>query len=322
MARIVYLAFPIRGIYGGQKMIIRHVETLRELGFDAVWWNNTQGRPPTWFEFDVPREVNRPFRPDDILVVPSDAPTALATLAAGDHRVIVFEQNQFSFAAMAYEAIDQFPADRRPTFIAVGQTNAASIRRAYPEARIEIVPCFADERLFRPGAVREDAIAYAPRKRMREGHMIRAFFRRVHPRHAALPWSELTRAPEREVARTFAASSLYLSLSRFESVGMTTLEAMACGCICAGFTGVGGREYATTANGFWVADDDCEAAADALAQAADLVQTGGPALRRCREAAQDTARQWSYERFRVALEEVWERLAPQARTLELRVRSS
>ncbi len=97
---------------------------------------------------------------------------------------------------------------------------------------------------------------------------------------------------------------------------MTTLEAMAAGCVCAGFTGVGGDEYATPDNGFWVPNEDCEAAADALALAADLSQTGGAPLRLMLEAGHETARQWSYAAFRVALEEVWMRLAPEARLRE------
>jgi hypothetical protein len=66
----------------------------------------------------------------------------------------------------------------------------------------------------------------------------------------------------------------------------------AAGRICAGFTGVGGREFARPENGFWVPEDDCIAAADALADAADLVRAGGPALNRRREAGYETARQW------------------------------
>lgn len=158
------------------------------------------------------------------------------------------------------------------------------------------------------------AVAYSPRKRQSEAKIIQAFFKKVHARHAALPWSEITNLAEREVARALGSSSLFLSLSRFESVGMTPLEAMASGAICAGFTGIGGREFATDANGFWVPEDDCEAAADALAEAADLVATGGAPLRQMREAAFETAQQWSYARFVTALEDVWTRLAPEART--------
>jgi glycosyltransferase involved in cell wall biosynthesis len=111
----------------------------------------------------------------------------------------------------------------------------------------------------------------------------------------------------------FADCELYLSLNRFESVGMTTLEAMASGCLCAGFTGVAGDEYATAQNGFWAPDDDCLAAAEALGAAADVLATGGPRLTQMPEASRETAAMWSYAAFRAALEATWMRLAPEAR---------
>lgn len=83
--------------------------------------------------------------------------------------------------------------------------------------------------------------------------------------------------------------------------------------MCAGFAGLGGLEYATPANGFWVAEDDLEAAADALARAADLALAGGPPLARRLDAARETADRWSFAAFRLAIEAVWSRLAPEAR---------
>ncbi|HEY8574086.1 glycosyltransferase [Phenylobacterium sp.] len=314
MPRIVYFAFP-GGVQGGVKMILRHVETLRELGFDAVCYLGAGNRPPDWFEHRAPIEVGAPVRPDDILVFPDDAHEALKVAATAPSRTIVFSQNPYYFAAVGFEALERFPPERLPVFIAVGQQLAAFVRRAFPQARVEVVPCFADERVFRPGCEKRDVVAYAPRKRPLEADAIRGMFRRLHPEHAGLGWTRVQDATERQVADAFGGARLFLSLSRLESVGMTPLEAMAAGCVCAGFVGVGGREYATDDNGFWAPDEDCEAAADALARAADLVRTGGQGLAHVIEAGRETARRWSYAAFRARLEEVWSRLAPEARTL-------
>lgn len=313
MPRIVYFSFSNGEIAGGQKVIFRHVEALRRLGFDAIIWRNPSNPHPTWLDSDAPVEVQTPFAPDDILVLPNDAPNAMAAVAGMAQRSVIFCQNQFSFACFAEQGADAFPADRFPTVITVGATISKTVRRMYPAARIELIPCFADERVFRPGPDRQHAVAASPRKRMMEVKAIEVFLRKFHPRHTALPWRQLINVPEAEVARTFASSTLMLSLSRHESVGMTPLEAMACGCVVAGFTGIGGRDFATAENGFWVPEDDCEAAADALAQAADLVLTGGAHLRRVLEAGRATADAWSYGRFVRDLEEVWMRLAPEAR---------
>jgi len=313
MSRIVYLAFPNGLATGGQKMILRHVETLRDLGFDAVVWRNAASTMPTAFQHAAPVEVGTAFRDDDILVAPSDAPNAIQAIAGMAQASVIFCQAHVTLASMGFGAIDHYPADRPPTLMAVGHSEAAWLRRAYPRARVEVVPCFADERIFKPGGPRQSQVACNVQKRRDEARLIETIFRRLHPAMAEIPWTRLEGVAETEVARVFAASSLYLALGRFEAVGITALEAMASGCVCAGFTGTGGRDYATAENGFWVAEDDCYAAADALAQACDLVRAGGPALARRLDAGFETARTWSYAAFRTALEDFWMRHGPQAR---------
>jgi glycosyltransferase involved in cell wall biosynthesis len=313
MPRIVYVLLSDGGIAGGHKMILRHVETLRDLGFDAVCYIGAQSKAPSWLDYKVPLEFGTPVKADDILVIPEDAHDALRTAFEAKLRTLAFSQGCYSFAASTYEILDHLPPSQFPPIIAVAPRQANLIRRAYPQAKVEVVPCFADERIFRPAAQKKAAVALVPRKRPLEASAIRGFFRKFHPAHAELGWASLAAASESAVAATFAASTLFLSLSRLESVGLTPLEAMASGCVCAGFTGVGGWEYATPDNGFWAPEDDCEAAADALARAADLVRAGGAPLHRMIEAGRETAEQWSYARFREALEAAWMRLAPEAR---------
>ncbi|THD74438.1 MAG: glycosyltransferase family 1 protein [Phenylobacterium sp.] len=313
MARIIYLAFPSGAVQGGQKMLFRHVETLRALGFDAVCLLGAKSQPPTWFEHAAPVVQGEfPIEADDILAVPDDAPQMLAQVAPIRARTVVISQNPYLFTALSLQAMARFPADRLPPFIVMAPGQAALLGRLYPQAQVERVPCFADERLFAPGA-KTPAVAYAPRKRPVEAASIQGLFGALHPRHASLDWRGLEEATETEVVATLGAASLFLSLSRLESVGLTTLESMASGCVCAGFNGVGGWEYATPENGFWAPDEDCEAAADALAQAADLVETGGAPLKAMVEAGRETAARWSYAAFREALEATWMKLAPEAR---------
>ena len=308
MPRIIYLLLT-GGHHntGGHKMIVRHVEALREMGFDAVCACSSADKPPAWFDHDAPIVQPWPLRPDDIVVAPDDAHLALGNLRQADARVVVFSQNPYWFAVAGFKPLDAYPPERFPTIVAVSDGLAATIRRAYPAADIRVVPCFADERLFRP-AEKRLAVAFAPRKRRVEAVAIRRMFEKFHPRHADLEWIELLDVREPEMADALGRSALFLSLNRLESVGITPLEAMASGCVCAGFTGVGGRAYAGPANGFWVADEDCEAAADALALAADAVKSGGPHLQALVDGGRATAEAWSHAHFREALKETWSRI--------------
>ena len=317
MARILFGLMSQGGIAGGHKMLFRHVEALRELGYDAAFYTNRDNQVPSWFDHGAPVEITPAIAPDDIFVVPDDAPKTMRNVLPAPFRKVILSQNPYPMAAVAFDALDLYPADKLPTFIAVSEGLASTIRRAYPGAQVEIAPCFADERLFRPGPAKRFAVAYAPRKRPLEAQAIRGLFRKLHPRHADLEWVELNGLREAEVARAMGECELFLSLNRLESVGMTTLEAMASGCLCTGFLGVGGREYARPQNGLWVDEDDCEAAADALARAADLVRARSPELEAYRAAAFATAQTWSYARFKPALEAAWSRLAPGLRAAAL-----
>jgi hypothetical protein len=314
MKRIVYGIYSAGGLNGGHKMILRHVEALRGLGFEAVAYTGAENKIPDWFEHRVPVLRAAHVHPDDdVLVLPEDAVNTLRQLSDRSFRLCVLAQSRFELATAGFPVLDLYPPERLPTLIAVGEGIAGLLRRAYPAAAVEVVPAFADERVFRPGAARQDAVACIPRKRQLEAAAIQALLRRFHPEHRGLAWRPIEQAAEAEVAQIMGSSTLFLSLSRLEGLGLTPLEAMASGCVVAGFTGIGGREYATPENGVWVEEDDCEAAAEALARAADLVRAGGKALAARREAGFETARRWSYAAFRARLEEVWMRLAPEAR---------
>jgi hypothetical protein len=308
MPRLVYALFSNGGARGGHKMAVRHVETLCALGFQATLYITNETARPTWLEHDAPVQQGGAILPDDIVVVPEDDGVSLNQLARRGQPTVVFYQGIHS--AARFDRLDAFfPA---PDFIAVGRLQAAELARFYPQARIVHVPCFADERRFAPTA-KTPVIACTPRKRPTEVKTVHAMMGRLHPRHAGLPLLELNDASERAVAQAVASPAPHRSANRFESVGLTPLEAMASGCICAGFMGIGAREYATEQNGFWVVDDNPMAAADALAEAADVVMSGGRALSRRVEAGRATAAQWSYAVFRKALETAWMQLAPQAR---------
>lgn len=310
MPKIFYVIHSSGGITGGQKMAVRHVETLRDLGFDAYCYVANQ--PPGRLSHRAPL-VNGGIAPGTMVVIPDDSADIVRQCVDKPWRTIVFAQNPYYMAIRGLEQIDILGMSPPLTFMAVGERLVATLRRLYPSAEIELVRCFADERTFRPGLPKQPSIAFTPRKRIPESEAIGALFRRLHPHHERFEWARVENASEAETAEAFRASAVFLSLSRLESVGMTTLEAMASGCVCAGFTGVGGLEYASPANGFWAPEDDCEAAADALAEACAVAAAGGPELARRIEAGYETARQWSYAAFRDQLEETWMRLAPEAR---------
>jgi glycosyltransferase involved in cell wall biosynthesis len=167
-----------------------------------------------------------------------------------------------------------------------------------------VAPGFADERIFAPGP-KERIIACIPRKRRMEYEVIRHMFARLRPAGPVWEWQVLDGVSEREVAQAMSRAAVFLSLNRFEGMSLTAVEAMASGCIVAGFTGIGPREYMNSVNGFWAGEDDCEACAEALVRAVALAEEGAGGAALMRHAGQATAHQWSYANFLSALEAFW-----------------
>lgn len=308
--RIVYFAFPrSAGLTGGQKMFMEHVKALVEAGFDAVLRFREEVEPPSWVDSDCPTEHRSTFEPSEILVVPDDAEKAIGTLKAAGARTTIFCQNHLT--TLLWRLPDGILTSVGD-YLACSQTVATRLAERISGATVSVIPAFADERLFRADAKRQEIVC-SPRKRPAEHDYIRFQFQRRHPLADQYAWTALQDQPPAAVVEAFNRANVFLSLSKWEGLGMTTLEAMRAGCVVAGFRGIGGAEYATAENGFWAADEDVDAAVDQLFAAVELCERGGPRLDDMRHAAGATAARYSYEGFRRALLAYWGRMAPGAR---------
>ncbi|WP_293680150.1 glycosyltransferase [uncultured Phenylobacterium sp.] len=304
MPRIVYLTPAASATTGGNKVSFRHVEALVGLGYDAVV-RAAGGGSPDWFEHKAPVEVaSGPPGPDDILVFPEDAAEAMATFADVPNRKVVFCQNPYMAAAQGIGRLPPQTRARYRTFMACSPGVALWISRYLDHDLIGTVPAFADERLFVP-APKTRTIAAIPRKRRQEALAVRHMFGRLHPGADAWTWDVIAGRTEAETAAALGRASVFLSLARLEGMSMTILEAMACGCLVAGFTGIGPREYTTTMNGLWVGEDDCEAAAIALARACTMAEQDEAGAHLIRHAARVTAAKWTHASFVTALDLFW-----------------
>jgi glycosyltransferase involved in cell wall biosynthesis len=303
MRRIVYVSWPARIMAGGIKMAFRHVEALRELGFDAVL-ASIEPQPPTWFESTAPLlPLTELVRGTDVLVFPENY-TLLAEYTAWPNRKVVFCQNQYKVPIGLAGRQDYADYGVRH-LICPGQVIAAYCRRRFPTQELFIVPNYIDASVFFPQEPKKAQIALSPGKRPVEADFVQDLFRSDNPNFAGLPWVRIAGVGEAEVARILRESALYLSLARFEAFGLSTLEAMASGCLVAGFTGFGGQDYATACNGFWAAEDDCLECADRLTLAARLLFEGGQRQQQMIAAARATARSYDRARFLEALGACW-----------------
>ncbi len=296
MSRIVYLSWPAHEITGGIKMAFRHVETLREAGYDAIVVTS-DGRPPDWFETSAPVfPLGELQIHSDILVFPENNPNILRQLAAWPNRKIVFCQSQ-QRVYWGLSGARDYRDFGVTCMICVGATTAVFCRRRCPSQPIYIVPNYVDTALFRPAAPKRLQVAFAPRKRPMEAGIIEDLFKAENLEFRSVPWVPISGLKEVEVARILGESALYLSLCQHEAFALSILEALACECVVAGFTGFGARDYTNSSNGFWAAEDDCLEATDRLAQAARLYVEGGERLRDLREVSAATVHLYERSQF-------------------------
>ena len=311
MARIVYLSWPATEISGGIKAAFQHVELLVEAGLDAVVASQ-DGALPRWFETRAQVTPLEQVRATDVLVFPENGAHLFKAFANAPNRRVVFCQNPFQ----VHQGLDGrlSYADLGATHIMCPSHSVMHFcRRRFPGMPLAYTPFHVDHARFASRAPKTLQIAAVPRKRMLEFGAIADLFRASYPQYRDLPWVFMHKATEAQVAETMGKSAVFLSLARLEAHGMTTLEAMASGCLVAGFTGVaGGTDSATVRNGFWAAEDDVPHCADQLACAVRLAQDRGNVYDAMVAEGRRTA--WEYRREESArlLLEFWRSVLPQA----------
>jgi len=308
MLQIVFFSPPADVINGGIKYIFRMAETLRAAGHNTVVIEEKERRPQ-WFLSNIPivgQNVLKP-NPDQVYVLPEDQVHLLATLKDWPQRKIIYSQNHF-YSTYRLGDLQSYADFGVSHVLCSSRTICDYMRVRHPKVTAHFVPYSIDTALFKP-AFKHNRIAFIPRKRPVEAAYIRDLFRFTQPQYRDWEWQELSNMSEADVARAMNQAKVFLSLSRLEGFGLTPLEAMAAGCVVTGFTGIGGREYATAGNGFWASEDDFPACIDQIKAAIDLSQEEGKARESYFANGRKTLAAYTPEIFRQAVKDVWEKIS-------------
>jgi hypothetical protein len=313
MARIVYLSWPPKEITGGIKAAFQHVELLVEVGMDAVV-ASPDGSGPNWFETAAKTIAFDAIRGDDVLVFPENNASYLAAFAASGQRKVVFCQNPY----LVHQGLGGRLSYRDWGVSHVMCPSHSVLQfcvRRFPGMKLAYTPFFIDHSRFKFRGEKTLQIAVVPRKRMMEFGAIADLLRAWHPDLREVPWTVLHGVTEMQVAGGMGRSAVFLSLARLEAHGMTALEAMATGCVVAGFAGVhGGTDSATTKNGFWAAEDDVYGCVEQLANALRLAKTGGEAFQAMVQEGRRTAHEYRREEAARLLLDFWKQTDLSPRT--------
>jgi hypothetical protein len=310
MPRIVYLSWPAREISGGIKAAFQHVELLNEGGLEAIVATE-DAAAPSWFETSAPVCGLGKVRADDVLVFPENSAQLLQGFASRPNAKLVFCQSPL----LAWQGLGTLPscADAGISHIMCpSHTVLHFCRSRFRGVKLGYTPFHIDPSRFACTGTKTLQIACVPRKRPNEFRAIVDLFRALYPQHRRLDWVYLHQASEAQVAKAMGQSAVFLSLARLEAHGMTALEAMASGCIVAGYSGVaGGTDTATARNGFWAAEDDLAGCVDQLARAVQLAIDRDRTYHAMVEEGRRTAHEYRREEAARRLLEFWRAVLPE-----------
>lgn len=325
---------PLPRFSGGMAVIAQVAAYLHEAGEDAALVLREAPTPARSAEIaalapGVPTLLWDELRltPEDRWIVPEGWPMALGPGLSAKARCLLYVQNWAYLHGLLPEGTRW--QDLPVGLFAVSDPVAWFVRettgRDVPVLRPAIRPD-----LFHPEPGRNEAaplcageaprIAWMPRKNKALARQIRDIFEaRLGLAETGGPaplWVEIHGRSREEVAGLLRSSHIFLATGFPEGCPLPPLEALASGCLLAGFGGFGGwdymrqalpggftpwwplREVPWEANGFFAADADVIGAALALEQAVYLVRTGGDALAALRRAGARTAAWYSPERQR------------------------
>lgn len=283
---------PLPALSGGGMVLLqlaRQLQSMGKLGGLLFWEHPIAG------EGDLPwiKASQVSMRSGDTYIVPEGWPNALTFGFRAGCRCIVYCQN-WSYLFHGLESGVHW-RDLPVEFLAVSDPVAWHLGQVLGR-RPGIVRPAIDHGVFHPPESRPNGpvrIGFMPRKNKALAEQIRRIFEERNPK-AEVEWVAIHGLDRGGVAEVLRTCHVFLATGFPEGFALPPLEAMACGCLCVGFTGFGGwdymrqvesagyvphgynlRETTWAGNGWWTADGDVLGAAMGLERALETLRTAG-----------------------------------------------
>ena len=304
--RIIFFLAPFTVPFGGVATILDHVRVLSNNGISA-WVAMPEQPTLDFYQTDAPTIIYREsleVSEADICVFPEGLLGYNQALKGSPARRLMFCQNQYylPFSARADLGFSEFHLDG---VIASSIAVQSCLEDLYGLQNIPLIPYAIDPSAYARESNKKRQIAFMPRKLGDYVSFIHATFVRMYPDYSEVPWVAIHQMTRREAAKVLAESAIFLSLSDKESFGLPPLEAMASGCVVAGFHGDGGREYMNEGNGWWAETGDWRACVRGLAAGLDTFDKGGDVLEAYHRRAMQTVEAYSVEIMQEKLLAYW-----------------
>lgn len=319
---------PLRKPSGGMAVMVQLAAHLRQAGYPVFFVVTAELPPGLRADADIPVLRLKEIGPgeQDRWIVPEGWPALLAPGLQARCRCAVYVQSWAYVQGILPERVAWRDLGLRMFSVSspVSRFLEATEGILAPIVRPAIEPgIFSAPREPRDPPKKELRIAWMPRKNKHLALQVRRIFEALTRQAGcrAATWVAIENLPPVGVARVLRAADVFLATGFPEGFGLPPLEAMACGCLVAGFTGMGGWDYMRQAlpggfrpcfelpelpwggNGFFAADGDVWGGAVALRAACDCLLAG--AAEKIVEAGLSAARWYSPERQKQEALRLW-----------------
>ena len=241
MTRILYLCPDFPQPSGGIKTLYRHVHRLCALGYDAYIVHQKHDFRAAWHQYPAPILwlSERPqLTQDDILVIPEVMHALMQQTQRFAGQRIVIAQSW----SPAYWGLQ--PGQSWRDFGITRVMTASPVIQAYVRWSMGLEATlfneYVDPELYhREPEHKQLEVAYLTRKD-RSGAWLQGVLQRRGAPFDAVAWQPLQNLAETIYAQHLHRAKVYLVSHIQEGMNVSVLEAMACGCLVVGYSGIGG----------------------------------------------------------------------------------
>lgn len=161
-----------------------------------------------------------------------------------NNSVIIFNQNPFFFLKKSYPKRLIFDKENNMIykFFCYSESNYKIFTSIFPNINARHGQLYIDETKFFYKKKKKMQILYMPRRRKDDFSLLSTLIKYDH-KFNDIEFIPLENMNQSEIAEKMRESLFFLSFSYKEGFGLPPAEAMACGCIVIGYTGIAGLEY-------------------------------------------------------------------------------
>ena len=313
--RIFYLCPDCSFPSGGIKRLYTHVEILRQEDYDAYIMHSAKDFKPGWFESDVPvvYDADSPeFGSSDVIVIPEGFPAIMKKLHPYSVKKVAIS---LSFAYI----FDSMPSGENwkdygiNWAMANNKSMADFIQWSMGIGNVHVINSSIDHDLFKYNSdVKQNQVAYLKRKDMLSP-TIEKIMKSKDKSLGEMNFAAIEHLDITQYAQVLKESKIYLTTSTSEGFPRPILEAMACGCLCIGFDGIGGKDFIIGSGekqNFILAESmNVVDLSNKLAELIEQVQNGDDRVGSIRQNALSTAAGFTTELEKQSILKFWKAFA-------------